>query len=774
MTLRRISTKPRHCARFTFALAPRFVLQLYRAPDLTKAKYVTRFKANAPLCEAHTQPRNRYRIDVFRRMTKRPDRFSAGDSMPSTYDARYRAIIDTAIDPIVVIDVNGTIVSVNPASARTFGYDATEMVGQNVSMLMDDPHRANHDKYLAHYLATGEQRIIGIGREIEARRKDGSLFPILLSIAEWWSDGMRFFTGIIRDISEQRLLRQDLERERAMLKSVIDHLPSGLVVAEAPTGRILSLNVAAERLLGSSDLTAEDVRDYARFAAEWPNGTPLGALDHPMVRAIQHGEEVHQEEIVYARPDGRKVTLLCSAGPVRGPDGSIVRAVTTFIDISERRALEARVEHLARYDPVTEIGNRVLFAERLEQTVKTAQKTGTHAGLVLIDLDRFKKVNDTMGHLAGDALLREVASRIALACRQDDTPARIGGDEFAVVLNGASSAAEIRAVAERVAATVCQPAVIGHHVLDISASVGFAVCPTDGTSSDALLRYADLALYEAKQGYERVRAFRPALAEEAERKAGIEADLQRAIDAGELVLHFQPQVDLDTFRISGVEALVRWQRGGRVVPPGEFIELAEASGTIHALGEWVIDKACEQTSRWRRKGFDFTVGINVSPLQADTPDFISIIDRALERYGLDGSAIELEITEGMLFNPESPSVAAFLGACKARKINLAIDDFGVGYSSLGYLARLPISTVKIDRSFVSRVGNSADESLLAAMIDLGHKLEKRVVAEGVETAEQCRYLRRADHGLHAQGYYFARPQTEESFGTWMRAAGRSM
>jgi EAL domain-containing protein (putative c-di-GMP-specific phosphodiesterase class I) len=259
------------------------------------------------------------------------------------------------------------------------------------------------------------------------------------------------------------------------------------------------------------------------------------------------------------------------------------------------------------------------------------------------------------------------------------------------------------------------------------------------------------------------------MAEEADRKAKIEGELRRALDAGELFLHYQPQIELATQRVSAVEALVRWMRNGIAVPPVEFISLAESSGTIHDLGKWVIETACHQQAQWRRQGYDFKIGINVSPLQASTPDFISIVDRALERSGIEGRSVEFEITEGMLFNPESPSVAAFLGACRTRRIDLAVDDFGVGYSSLGYLARLPIAKVKIDRSFVSRVGASSDETVLGAMIDLGQKLGKRVVAEGVETDAQCAYLR-SSGDLDAQGYFFAPPQLAETLDVWLRTA----
>ena len=317
----------------------------------------------------------------------------------TSQDPRYRAIFETAADPIIVINAGGIIVAFNPAAEKAFGYSVPEVIGQNVNMLMAPPHGVAHDGYLARFLKTGERRIIGIGRETEARRRDGSTFPIDLSVAEWSSGDARYFTGILRDISERRdaeetqqRLAEELERERALLGSVVENLPTGLIIAEAPHGRILVQNAAAGRLLGTRQLriSGSGVDQYANIPAEWSNGRRLAADEHPIVRALQDGAEVDQAEIVYTRPNGQRVTFLCNACPVRDFEGGITHAISTFIDITERRELEAQVTHLARHDPLTGLGNRTLFTERLELAVATARERGASSALVLLDLDGFQ------------------------------------------------------------------------------------------------------------------------------------------------------------------------------------------------------------------------------------------------------------------------------------------------------------------------------------------------------------------------------------------------
>ncbi len=371
----------------------------------------------------------------------------------------------------------------------------------------------------------------------------------------------------------------------------------------------------------------------------------------------------------------------------------------------------------------------------------------------------------------GDALLRVVTDRIGSALRRGDTAARIGGDEFAVVLADLRAPGDVEMLSRRICRALIGPAAIEEHVVEVGASFGTVSYPEDGAEIGRLMRHADLALYQAKSNREKcIVAFHSGLAAAAVARAELGNDLRGAIARDELVLHYQPQIDLRTGRVATVEALVRWPRNGKLIPPGVFIPVAETSGAIRPLGIWVLVAACAEQARWRRDGHDLTVAINVSPAQVGDDDFLRVLDEATRAAGIGPEALEFEITEGLLIDTDEPSVTSFLEACRTRGIGLALDDFGIGYSSLGHLGRLPISKLKIDRSFVAKIGEPEGETLIEAMVDLGHRLGKRVVAEGVETAAQLEHLR----GIgcdEAQGFFFSPPSAPAELGAFLRAHG---
>ena len=672
-------------------------------------------------------------------------------------EARENSIVNTAVDPIIVIDEQGRIVSFNPAAERTFGYRADEVLDENVAILMPEPHRFAHGSYMERYHRTGERRIIGIGRRVEGLRKDGTTFPLDLSVAEWRSGDSRFYTGIIHEQTERARAEEALRASEQRLATAIEASGGGVYEQCIPAREGLHVTPQWCQVLGYESLPVGPA-DFERWLLEQIHPDDRELRKTAFDSFINGVVPRHEVEVRKRHASGRWIWVRQYAQAIeRDEDGKVRRLSGMMIDVTQRKTAERQVEHLARHDTLTGLPNRALFTERLAAATARSDAVGSRTGLVLIDLDHFKHVNDTMGHPAGDALLQIISKRLTASIRTGDTAARLGGDEFAVVLPDMGQSADVDDLARRICRTVVQPASIEGKAIEVAASFGIATYPDDADSVSLLMRNADLALYEAKvSGSDHVVAFNTGLAEVAVRRARVEAELRKAIERNELVLHYQPQFDLDTGRVRSVEALLRWPWNGALFPPDEFIPIAEASGLIRGLGAWVIGEASQQAARWRAEGYELKVAINVSPAEANTQEFIANLDAALESAGVAGDALELEIPEGLLIDPKKPGVRAFLNACQARGIDLAIDDFGIGYSSLGYLGRLPIAKVKIDRSFVSKIGHPDDDALMEAIVTLGHRLGKRVVAEGVETSSQLEFLRALGCD-DAQGYFQHEP-----------------
>ena len=417
------------------------------------------------------------------------------------------------------------------------------------------------------------------------------------------------------------------------------------------------------------------------------------------------------------------------------------------------------VRRLALHDRLTGLPNRSLLHDRLNQELARARREGSMVAILLLDLDGFKDINDSLGYPFGDRLLGAIAQRITTAVRATDTLARLGGDEFALVQPQIRQTAEVLALAEKVLATVARPFAVDGQEVRTSTSIGIALFPQDGLDTDTLLQHAELALYRAKaQGRNQLRFFEPAMDEAAQARRRLDRELRQALERGEFVLHYQPQLELATGRFAGVEALVRWNHPERgLVLPGAFIPAAEANGLIRPLGAWVLREACRQARAWRQQGWDLSVAVNLSPAELRHSHFPPAVGEALAATGLEPGRLELEITEGVLMENVEQQGDGFLRGLTADGVRLALDDFGIGYSSLAYLKHLPVKTIKIDRSFVRDLGHDPDAlALVRAIVTLGHSLRKRVVAEGVENALQLALLRELGCD-EAQGYYIARP-----------------
>jgi diguanylate cyclase (GGDEF)-like protein/PAS domain S-box-containing protein len=451
--------------------------------------------------------------------------------------------------------------------------------------------------------------------------------------------------------------------------------------------------------------------------------------------------------------------------PVFDESGEFAGYRGTGSDITARKLTEQRVYHVAQHDVLTGLPNRSLLQDRLGQAVAYAGRSGFPVWVMMIDLDRFKYVNDSMGHKAGDVLLMTVASRLRSSLRDTDTVARLSGDEFVVILSEHAGEPLTRDIVQRVMDSVARPVMLGNKEFFVTCSIGVAVYPSEGTPADSLIEHADIAMYRAKKlGRNNFQLYTPAMNEESLERVQIETALRNALERNEFVLHYQPQVDLASGQIVGMEALIRWEHPELgTVPPGRFVFVAEETGLIVQIGAWVMRTAAAQNKAWQDAGLGrLRVAVNLSARQFGDPELIAGIESVLADTGLDPACLEIELTES-LFMSEASAAVELLHRMKALGVNLSIDDFGTGYSSLSYLSRFPIDVLKIDRSFVADITDDAnDAAIVSSIIALAHNLKLSVIAEGVETPEQLDYLR--SQGCdEMQGYYFSRPLPASEF-----------
>ena len=496
-------------------------------------------------------------------------------------------------------------------------------------------------------------------------------------------------------------------------------------------------------------------------------GTQLGR-EH--IATLEAHEPFRNLEYRAIDDDGEERWFCINGQPVFDEQGRFCGYRGTGSDITARKLTEQRVHHVAQHDVLTGLPNRSLLQDRLGQAVAYANRSGLPVWVMLIDLDRFKFVNDSMGHKAGDVLLMTVAARLRSALRDTDTVARLSGDEFVVILAEHPEQPLAAEIVQRLMDSVAQPVMLGTREFFVTCSIGVAVYPSDGTAADNLIEHADIAMYCAKKlGRNNFQFYTPAMNEESLERVRIESALRNALERKEFVLHYQPQVDLKTGQIVGMEALIRWKHPELgMVPPSRFVGVAEDTGLIVPIGAWVMRTAAAQNKAWQDAGLGrLRVAVNLSARQFASSDLLAEIESVLADTGLDPACLELELTESLFMSDVTPAVE-LLHRMKSLGVNLSIDDFGTGYSSFSYLSRFPIDVLKIDRSFVADIGHDAnDAAIVASIIALAHNLRLSVIAEGVETAEQLAYLRHQGCD-EMQGYYFSRPLPVEEFEQLLR------
>jgi len=689
-------------------------------------------------------------------------------------EERFRMLVDSLRDyAIFMLDPAGRVSSWNSGAERLKGYTAEEIVGRHFSAFYPAEDVASGKPATELRIATDTGRYEEQGWRL---RKDGSRFWAQVTVSAMRDDSgrLRGYAKVSRDLTAQRQVGLALAEANRLREAILDAAPFSIIATD-PDGTIRAINPAGERMLWypreelvgkATPALIHDGEEVRLRAAEL--SSELGETITPgfevFVRKSRFGV-VEEREWTYIRKDGSRFPVNLAVTALRDTAGEISGFLGIAYDITERKRREEYTQHVAHHDHLTGLPNRALLTDRLQLALLQAQRSRKPLALLMLDLDHFKRVNDTLGHHVGDELLVTVAKRLLTCVRGADTVARMGGDEFVVVLPEVSDVDAAERIARNILEAISQPVTIGSHELNVTPSIGISLYPRDGSDANTLLRNADTAMYRAKaDGRRGISLFSAEMARAATEKLHLENALHRALRNGEFQLYYQPQVCLRSGRVLGVEALLRWpDPAGGMIPPDRFIPVAEESGLMLAIGEWVLRTACRQGCELQqRSGRPLQIAVNISPRQFRRPEFAAELAAVLHETGLDPRTLELEITEGLLMEQTEQSVA-HLHEIRALGVGVAIDDFGVGYSSLSYITRFPISTLKIDRCFVSQLPDSSNDAAVAqTIIALAAGLQIRVVAEGVETLAQLEFLRR-HHCGEAQGFYFGAAVTSAQF-----------
>ena len=553
-----------------------------------------------------------------------------------------------------------------------------------------------------------------------------------------------------------RQLNSHLEESETRYRTLVELMPDAIWIHSG--GRIVFMNPAAQQLFGASSpeqLLGSEALD--RIPEEFRASMAQGIFGD-----LAAAQEQPRCALKVARVDGSLVDVEFFGCAIRFNDAASVMNVAH--DITERRQHEMAIEHQATHDLLTGLPNRALFLDRLAQAIRRAERHSDRLAVMFVDLDKFKIINDTLGHATGDELLRTVAAHLKQCVRASDTVARLGGDEFVLLLDNPLGRNTPAVIAERIAARLGEPVMLGGQEHVVTGSIGISMYPEDGTKAEALLRQADIAMYRAKEaGRNSFQFFTQEMQNRLDARVALEQGLHRALLRDEFVLHFQPQVDLRTGRIVGMEALLRWQSPELgLVPPLQFIPVAEESNLINAIGQWVLNKACATLRAWLDAGVPVVpIAVNVAASQFEDQAMDRLLRSTLARHGVDPRLLELELTESLSMEDPEASIE-LMHRLKATGIGMSIDDFGTGYSNLSYLKRVPVDKLKIDQSFTRGLtSNPEDRSIVTAVIRMAHSLGLRAIAEGVETEGQLRLLA-AEGCDEIQGYYFSRPLPEQA------------
>jgi len=711
-------------------------------------------------------------------------------------EERFRLMVDSVVDyAIFMLDPEGNVCSWNIGAERIKGYQAREIIGRHFSCF-----------YPAHERTHGVPECLLREAQLKGRneeegwsiRKDGSRFwankvvtPIRdaagvlrgfskvthdltvrkhaeavvrkahreleIRVRERTADLVEVNKTLLQEVAERKRAQEALQQRAEQLAmseqrfSKIFHAsPAPMVAIKIKNGIIVDANESFFRLVG-----------YTHEKIVGHTATEVGLIEEEERQRFRdelntQGSVRNFEMYLHAH-SGEKLLVSTSASRAElvGEDCFIA----LVIDITQSAQAQARVHYMAHHDALTGLPNRVLMQDRIGQEIAHAHRTHQKMAVLFIDLDHFKHINDSLGHLIGDQLLQMAAIRLQRCLRENDSVARLGGDEFVIILSELAHTKDVIVVADKVLETLGMPFSLAGHELHVSGSIGVSIFPTDGEDAETLMRAADTAMYYAKEsGRDNYQFFTPTLNNAAQQRMAFVNRLHQALEHDEFTLYYQPQVDIETGQIFSVEALLRWQKKGKeAISCSEFIAVAEDTGLILPIGEWALRRACQELAQWRATVHpDLRIAVNLSARQFYQPGFENLVARILCESGVPATALELEITEGMLMRPSDVNLTT-LEQLSQMGVQLAVDDFGMGYSNLAYLRRFPITTLKIDRSFVSGIGKDPhDMAIVSAIIAMAQNLQLTLIAEGVENAQQAVFLQA--HGCKsAQGFYYGYP-----------------
>jgi diguanylate cyclase (GGDEF)-like protein/PAS domain S-box-containing protein len=676
-------------------------------------------------------------------------------------ESKFRTLADTVAAAAVIMQ-GSKMRYVNPATEAQSGYTRDELLNMDFWEVI---HPDDREMVMARGIARLRGEEIPNRYEFRIVRKDGEVRWVDFMAGAIEFEGEPAVLGTAFDITDRRQMEEALRESETKFRTLAETVAAAAFIFQGT--RMCYVNSAAEAQTGYS-------REELLTMDFWE-------VVHPEFRdlikkrglARQRGEPIptrYEVKLLTKNGEERWVDFMAATIDFEGQPA----VLGTAFDITERKAAEETIRHLAYHDGLTGLPNRTLFEDRLTVTLAQARRKRRLAAVMFLDLDRFKVVNDTVGHAMGDRLLQSVAERLKALVREGDTVARVGGDEFTLLLPEVGRVEDAVDVAERILETLRDPWPVNGHEFHITTSIGIAMCPGDGEDAESLMRNADTAMYRAKdRGRDNYKLYAPAMNSRIAERLALENSLRHALERDEFVVHYQPQVNLETGRIVGVEALVRWQHPERgLVSPVEFIPVAEETGLIVPLGAWVLRTACAQNKAWQDAGLPpMRMAVNLSARQFQRRDLLDTVAAALAETGLAPEYLQLEITEGAAMQDVDQTLA-ILRELREAGVQLSIDDFGTGHSSLSYLKRFPIDVVKIDQSFVQDLTLDPNDAAIAStIIVMAHNLGLKVIAEGVETAEQLAFLRERDCD-EMQGFLFSRAAPAPELDQMLRRNGR--
>ncbi|EAQ97694.1 putative bifunctional diguanylate cyclase/phosphodiesterase [Congregibacter litoralis] len=668
-----------------------------------------------------------------------------------------QSILNAISDGIVISDNEGRIAAVNDGMQRVFGYDIEFLRGKETLLL----HNSEEEFPPITPLLDGEGPTAP-KRAYEAcyRRGDGSLFTgeTIRSLVRDPDGNVTGFVTVIRDISQRKLN----ERRLTMAAQVFTHAREGILITD-DAGKIIEVNEAFE-----------DITGFSRDEAMGKNPSFLSSGQHSAEFYAAMWDELKKNdywsgEFFNRRKDGSLFVELITISAIRDANEAVQQYVGLFTDITRMKEHQKQLEHAAKFDSLTDLPNRILLGDRLSMALSQSQRRGSKVAIAYIDLDKFKAINDRLGHAAGDLFLVQLSRQMKTALRETDTLARIGGDEFVALIGDVADKTECAVLLRRLSEAIKTPVTINGEALSVSASIGVTLYPEDSCDADQLLRHADQAMYAAKQNSSHdLEFFDVSEGYNLDLRRALLSEVRQALLRQEFRLFYQPKVHLPSGELLGAEALIRWEHPERgLLKPAEFLPDVETSPLSVEIGDWVIAEALSQMNEWLETGLRVPVSVNVGAMQLQAPDFTEKLTLALARHeALDPSCLELEILETRAL-ADLEATSRIMKACRRLGVRMALDDFGTGYSSLRYLKFLPAEVLKIDQSFVKgMLSDRDDKTIVMAIIGLGETFDREVIAEGVETAEHARELLRLGCG-RAQGYAIAHPIPASDFAAWV-------